>query len=96
MLVLQRVRIVFNRLKVYSLNRKAHTENCKASNVRLLATSIRIVWTNPREMGREKDSGEEGLGKEWILWRRREGKSERGGLITTSGSYLEQEREENS
>ncbi len=26
--------------------------------------------------------------------RRREGKSERGGLITTSRSYLEQEREE--
>lgn len=60
---------MFNRLKIYSLNRKTHTEDCKASNVRLLATSIRIVWTKPREMGREKDSGEEGLGKEWILWR---------------------------
>lgn len=67
--VLQRVSIVFKRLKIYSLNRKIHTENCKASNVRLLATSIRIVWTKPRETGREKDSGEEGLGKEWILWR---------------------------
>ncbi len=54
---------MFNRLKIYSLNRKTHTEDCRASNVRLLATSIRIVWTKPRETGREKDSGEEGLGK---------------------------------